>query len=59
MSPKKTNKISLNKTFNNFHRKKRPRKNRRHNLFTTFTVDFVTRSLGEKLNFFFQKYTTG
>ena len=47
MSPKITNKISLNKTFNNF-----PRKKRRHNLFTAFTVDFVLRSIGEKFEFF-------
>jgi hypothetical protein len=50
MSPKITDKISLNKTFNNF-----PRKKSRHNLFTTFTVNFVSRSIGEKnLNFFFK-----
>jgi hypothetical protein len=54
MSPKITNKISLNKTFNNFHRKKRL-----HNLLTTSTVDFVPRSVGEKFEFFFQKFTTG
>ncbi len=50
MSPKITNKISLNKTFNNFHRKKR-----RHNFFTTFTVDFVSRSIGEKFEIYFSK----
>ena len=55
MSPKITNKISLIKTFNNFLRKKRPRKKRRHDLFTTFTVDFFSRSFVEKFEFFFSK----
>ena len=42
------------KTLNNF-----PRKKRRHNLFKTFTVDFVCRSIGEKFGFFFKNLPSG
>ena len=38
MPPKITNKISLNKTFNNFHRKNAPEKKHRHNLYSGFCV---------------------